>query len=312
MKMLIPLFILGAALGAPSILDAKITREVEKTFTVQPGGRLSAVTEGGNITIQTGDTAQVRVVARQVVRASTEQEADEVLSKLKLTIEQSGGNVKAEAKFERPAGKWFGNWPPASVSFIVTVPKHYDLNLRTSGGNIEVASLRGDVDARTSGGNMTFDRIEGDLDAHTSGGNITLTEGTARAKLETSGGNISIDRAGGPTEVSTSGGNIRLNSVAQLIRASTSGGDVRAVITEPLKQDTVLSTSGGTVDVQVAKGTAFTLDASTSGGSVRAEGLTITIEKGGSGKSRLAGQVNGGGPKLQVRSSGGDVRIRAD
>ena len=34
-----------------------------------------------------------------------------------------------------------------------------------------------------------------------------------------------------------------------------------------------------------------------------------TIEKGGAGRSRLAGKVNGGGPLLKMRSSGGDIIV---
>ena len=48
--------------------------------------------------------------------------------------------------------------------------------------------------------------------------------------------------------------------------------------------------------------------ASTSGGSVDAEGLTLTLEKGG--RSRLAGNVNGGGPLLKLRTSGGNIEVR--
>ena len=119
-----------------------------------------------------------------------------------------------------------------------------------------------------------------------------------------------MDRAGGPTEVSTSGGDVTLKSVEQLISASTSGGDVHATLTGPIKQNTQLSTSGGDVTVEIAKSTAFHLDASTSGGDVRADGITITIEKGGSGKNKLVGAVNGGGPELKLRSSGGDIKVR--
>jgi hypothetical protein len=310
MKILFPLFAIGALLLGVNVAEAKITRVVEKTFAVQPGGNLKASTQGGDITIRTADVAQVQVQVKQVVRASSESEADEILKKLTLTIEQTGNDVTAEAKFEkRGPGTWFGSWPPVSVSFVITVPTSYNLNLGTSGGDILVASLKGNVRARTSGGDLEFARIDGDIDAGTSGGDITLLEGTARAKLHTSGGDIEVDRAGGPTEVSTSGGDIELKSVAQLISASTSGGDVRAIITEPIKQDAVLSTSGGQVRVEVAKDTGFYLDASTSGGDVRADGLTITLEKGGSGKSRLTGAVNGGGPNLKLRSSGGDIKV---
>lgn len=313
MKTLPRLFLLLAALAAPLALSAKITRNVEKTFTVQPGGNFKAQTQGGDITIQTSDRPEVRITVKQVIRASTEAEADEILSKLTLTLEQTGNDVLADAKYEkRGPGTWFGNWPPVTVSFVVTVPKNFNLNLNTSGGDIEVASVAGNVRARTSGGDLKFARVDGDIDAGTSGGDIKLLEGTARAKLNTSGGDIEVDRAGGPTEVSTSGGDVILRSVAEVISATTSGGDVHAVITEPLKQDTFLSTSGGEVEVEVVKGAGFQLDASTSGGDVHATGLTITIEKGGTGKSRLAGAVNGGGPRLKLRSSGGDIKIRTN
>src|SRR6478736_5789805 len=313
MKALPRLFLFAAVLAAPLALSAKITRTVEKTFAVQPGGNFKAATQGGDITIETSDRPEVHITVKQVIHASTEQEADEILSKLTLTLVQAGNDVTADAKYEkRGAGTWFGNWPPVSVSFVVTVPKNFNLNLNTSGGNIGVASLAGNVHARTSGGDLKFARVDGDIDAGTSGGNITLQEGTAKAKLSTSGGNIEVDRAGGPTEVSTSGGDVKLHSVAQLISATTSGGDVKAVITEPLKQDALLSTSGGEVKVQVVPGAGFHLDASTSGGDVDASGLTITIEKGGSGKSRLVGSVNGGGPLLKLRSSGGDIKIRTN
>lgn len=306
------ILLLAVTLATPLALSAKIVRNVDQTFAVKPGGQLKASTQGGDIVIKTSDNPEVRIRAKQVIQASTDQEADELLTKLALKMEQSGNDVTVEAKYEkRSGGSWFNNWPPVHVSFEVTVPKNYHLNLNTSGGNIEVASVNGNVHARTSGGNLKFARVDGDIDAGTSGGDVELSEGTARAKLTTSGGNIRVDRAGGPTEVSTSGGDIELGSVANLISATTSGGNVRANITGPLTQDTLLSTSGGNVNVKVVKDSGFNLDASTSGGDVRADGLTITIEKGGSGKSRLSGAVNGGGPKLKLRSSGGDVTIRS-
>lgn len=316
MKSLVPLLSLGVLLATPAALSAKsarITRLVEKTFIVQPGGTFKATTQGGDVTIWTADISEVRITAKQVFRTSSEEEADEILTKLTLTMEQAGNDVTAEAKYEkRPSGSWFSNWPPVNVSFEVTVPKNFNLNLNTSGGDISAGSVVGNVRARTSGGDLRFDRVDGEIDAHTSGGDIVLKEGTARAKLGTSGGDIEVDRAGGPTEVSTSGGDIIIKSVTQLLSATTSGGDVHATLTEPMKQDTVLSTSGGDVRVRVVKGAGFELDASTSGGDVRAEGVTITIAKGGVGKSRLAGTVNGGGPRLKLRSSGGDISVQTD
>src|SRR6478736_7464528 len=126
------LFLLVAVLAAPLALSAKITRTVEKTFAVQPGGNFKAATQGGDITIEPSDRPEVHVTVKQVVRASTEQEADEILAKLTLTLVQTGNDVTAEAKYEkRDAGTWFGSWPPVTVSFVVTVPKNFNLNLHT-------------------------------------------------------------------------------------------------------------------------------------------------------------------------------------
>lgn len=313
MKTLICLLTVGALAAAPATLEAKIVRQVEKTFSVQAGGNFTALTQGGDIKISTADVAEVRLTARQTFRADSEKEADEILADLTFKVEQQGNNVVVESRYEKKPTGWFhGNWPPVTVDYTVTVPRNFNLDLKTSGGDVEVGSLKGTVKARTSGGDMKFARIEGDIDAHTSGGNIRLEEGTAVAKLHTSGGDIEVDRAGGPTSVSTSGGDIELKSVAELVSATTSGGDVYAKITTPIKRDTMLGTSGGRVKISVPQGFGFQLDASTSGGEVDAEGLTLTIERGGIGKSRLIGSVNGGGPRLKLRSSGGDIVVRAE
>lgn len=313
MKALLPSLAVGFLLFNPLAVQAKIVRTVEKTFTVQSGGLLTASTQGGDIVIQSADTTELKVTAKQTIRADTEAEADEILKDLTLKLEQTGNDVLAEAKVDAKKSGLFGNWSNrVAVDFVVTVPKAYNLKVSTSGGDIAVADLKGDVRARTSGGDLKFERIDGNVDGATSGGDVFLREGTARAKLTTSGGDIVVERAGGPTEVSTSGGDVVLRSVAELVGASTSGGDIKAVITGPLTKDTVLSTSGGDVAVTLPKTAGFRLDASTSGGDVDAVGLTITIEKGGNGKRSLVGAVNGGGVLLKLRSSGGDIKVRTE
>lgn len=295
----------------PFCAHAKIERVVEKTFTVQPGGVLKVETQGGDIRVQTSADATVKVVAREKIRASTDAEADEILQKLALTIEQSADGVSAIAKYEKKlAGFHWGSWPPVQVDFTVTVPANYNVELKTSGGDVVVGNLNGKVYARTSGGDVTLGKITGDIDGGTSGGNVRLEEGLAAVKLGTSGGDVRVGRAVGPTDLGTSGGDIDIKSVENTLEAETSGGDVNAGIAGALKGNCKLSTSGGRVRVTVDQGVAFDLDAATSGGDVDATGLTITIERGGSGRSRLAGKVNGGGPLLKLRSSGGDIIVQ--
>jgi hypothetical protein len=296
-----------AALAAPA--SAKIERTVEKTFQVQPGVHIKIGTSGGDIHVVSSNDSVVKVVAKEHIRAGSDSEADELLKKLDLVIEQNGNEVVATASYDTNLGFHFGSWPPVQVEFFVSVPASASADLKTSGGDVTVSDIEGTLHARTSGGNIKLGTIGGDIDASTSGGNVSLTEGRGDVRLSTSGGNVGADRIVGPANLETSGGDIRADSVRNTLSAHTSGGDVRASFEGALKGDCTLSTSGGEVKVSVAKDVGFHLDASTSGGEVDAAGVTITIDHGGMGRSSLSGQVNGGGPSLKLRSSGGDIKV---
>lgn len=286
------LLLIGALGLLPGVASAKIVRQVDQAFAVAPGGTLRVQTFGGDVRVATADVAEVRVSARQTFRTNSEVEADEILAGMTFRLVQDGGDVVAEARMDRKGG-WSGQ-SRVAVDFTVTVPLRFNVDLATSGGDIQVGDLIGSVKARTSGGDLDFARIAGDVEGRTSGGDIVLVEGTARAVLETSGGNVTVTRAGGPTKV------------------STSGGDIFARLAEAPKHDLDLSTSGGDIRLTVPPSAAFALDARTSGGGVDATGLTLTLDSGGVGKSRLAGTVNGGGPGVRLRTSGGDIRVRAE
>ncbi len=300
-----------ALLGAlTSTASAKIERAVEKTFQVQPGVHLRVATSGGEIRVSPSPSQEVKVVARERIRASSDAEADELLKDLELTIEQHGNEVVAVASY-KSSGLHFGFWPPVQVDFIVTVPSSASTDLKTSGGDIVVGDLDGNLKARTSGGEIKMGKMGADIEASTSGGDVELEEGRGSSHLSTSGGNVSVGRATGPCDLRTSGGDIKVDSVAGTLEADTSGGNVRAGFEGPLKGDCTLSTSGGGVKATVAQNVAFHLDARTSGGDVNAAGITITITQGGIGKSSLSGDVNGGGPLLKLRTSGGDIEVVA-
>ncbi len=308
-------FCLFAGLFASSavLAHARIDRTVEKSFTVAGAGLLKVETQGGGIKVVTGSDKTVKVTAKQRIRANSEAEADEILAKLELTMNQMGNDVTVVSRYERkPAGFSFGSWPPVQVDFTVTVPANYSTDLRTSGGGVSVGDLSGKVLVHTSGGGITLGKMGGVVKAHTSGGSISLGEARAEVDLQTSGGNITVGRVAGAANLETSGGSIRIDAVEHTIRAHTSGGSIRAAIVGPLREDCSLSTSGGSVRVDVDKAAAFRLDASTSGGTVDASGLTLTLEKATRSGSRLAGAVNGGGPLLKLRSSGGGIDIRTN
>ncbi len=299
----------GLFVIAAGTAQARIERLVEKEFTVAGPGMLRVETAGGAIRVSPSAGSVVRIKARQRIRASTDAEADELLKKLELTLEQQGNDVRAVAKYERRSpGFHFGSWPPVQVDFEIEAPAAFATDLLTSGGGITVGDLAGRVRARTSGGSITLGTLGDAVEARTSGGNLTLAAARGPVELKTSGGSINVGRVSGPADLATSGGSIKIESAEGRLRAHTSGGSIRAGLAGALRDECSLSTSGGSVRVTVDRATAFRLDASTSGGEVDAEGLTLTLEK--SSRSRLTGAVNGGGPLLKLRASGGSISVR--
>jgi hypothetical protein len=306
-------FAVGLISGSVLVAQARIERVVEKTFAVTGAGTLRVDTQGGAIRVMPSNNSEVRITATQKINATNDAEADELLKKLELTFEQTGNSVRIVSRYERqPAGFHWGSWPPVQVDIAVTLPPGFATDLNTSGGGITLGDLNGKADLRTSGGAIKLGKMGGVVDARTSGGSITLEEGLGDVELKTSGGNINVGRVQGRADLSTSGGSITIDSVTRSVRAHTSGGSIRANIAGPLSDECSLSTSGGSVRVTVDKAAAFQLDASTSGGSVDAAGLAITTEKSNRSRSRLAGIVNGGGPLLKLRSSGGGISVRAN
>ena len=310
LRLLRLLFAAGSVSAFVLTAQAKIERTVEKTFTVTGVGTLRIETFGGGIRVLPSKDSVVRVTAREKIKADTDAEADELLKKLELTIEQNGNDVRATAKYERqPAGFRFGSWPPVQVEFEVSVPAGFTSDLSTSGGGITVGNLDGKANLRTSGGAIKLAKMGGPVDARTSGGSIDLEEARGAVDLKTSGGNITVGRVAGPADLATSGGNIKVDSVTGALRAHTSGGSVSATIAGPLKDECSLSTSGGSVRVKVAPGAQFKLDAATSSGGVELAGLRF---EGESKRGKSVGNVNGGGPLLKLRSSGGSISVRAE
>ena len=101
-------------------------------------------------------------------------------------------------------------WPlwPVTLDVRVAVPREYSIVVRTAGGRVTAAGLRGQVDLETSGGAVDLHDIAGDVAAKTAGGRIDVADVTGHVRAQTSGGAIGIEQVNGPIDVRTSGGRI--------------------------------------------------------------------------------------------------------
>lgn len=171
--------------------------------------------------------------------------------------------------------------------------------------------IDGPVNARTSGGSITLEESTSDAVLHTSGGSISLGQVRGTVDANTSGGGIRIDRATANVVAKTSGGRISVNEVQGAIDASTSGGGIDVYISKQPTSDSRLSTGGGQIKVVLASSLQLDIRARASGGGVTMRGLDVDVQ-GKASRNRMTGTMNGGGPVLDLQTSGGGISIRAD
>jgi DUF4097 and DUF4098 domain-containing protein YvlB len=283
---------------------------IERSFDVSANGKLEIDSDVGSIDVRSHDVNTVQVRVERLTPRSEE---------LQVDFSTEGSTIRVTG--DLPSRGNGGNY---KVRFDVTVPRSFELDVRTAGGSVSVDDLDGAVRAQTAGGSLDFGNMGGTVWARTAGGSIALRDSSGPADLNTAGGSIDVGNVGGEVRAKTAGGSIRVGHVngsvdahtsggsihveeaVGPVRASTSGGSIRAYISQQPNGDSELETSGGEVTVILADGIALDVEADGGDGGVHSD---FPIDGRTSSDHALDGRLNGGGPRLYLRSSDG-VEIR--
>lgn len=310
-------------------LVATVRAEVEdtiiKSYKVAPGGQLSVEVDRGSIEVKTTDRSSVEIEVIRKVRGN-ETDGRKTLKDHVVTTAQDGNKVQVRAEYKGPKSfGWFSGSPQLNVSYQISVPRKFEVNLRTTGSNIKVAELTGKAQVHTSGGNLTLEKIQGPVSGHTSGGDISVVGCQGPVDITTSGGNLNLseiegdvtakttggsihaDKITGKSVMKTSGGNIKVGGLKGSVEAKTSGGHITAELLDQPANECSFATSGGNITITLARTVAVEVDARTSGGRVSTDLPVVAVVQ--QKKHELRGKINGGGPLITAHTSGGNVRL---
>lgn len=169
----------------------------------------------------------------------------------------------------RKIGSTNGRSPSAEIE--ITAPANSQLVLRTSNGSVEVRDFEAGATIRTSNGRITVNGLSGDLEADTSNGNIEVSNFT------------------GSTELETSNGSVRFAGV--LVAGS----------------DNNMTSSNGSVTVDLDDNPSVVFDGATSNGSVSSE---FPILATSTGRNHLEGKIGDGEAELTARTSNGSITVK--
>jgi hypothetical protein len=202
--------------------------------------------QNGSIRVEGGDGETVKVTARLQANAGSDADAVALLKEVRVTAD--GRTVRAEG----PSG--FGgyrtNW---SASYVVRVPRRFDLSLDANNGSLGIAGVTGKLDLRTTNGSVALSDVGGDVPARTQNGSLNVElagsawDGTG-LDAETQNGSVRIsvpEKYSAQLETGTVNGRINtdipitvqgrisrrlsipLNGGGKTVRAMTTNGSVR-------------------------------------------------------------------------------------
>jgi DUF4097 and DUF4098 domain-containing protein YvlB len=186
----------------------------------------------------------------------------------------------------------------------------------TNSGEIHVGSAGAGAELKTSGGDITVGPVSGDLRAHTDAGDVRAGAVGGAAVVETSGGDVRIERIGGVADLRTGGGDIVVKAVGGGFQARTDGGDVRvAVLSREPRGGISIRNGGGDVtltlpaDIRAEVSLEVSDCSDASEAFIRSDFPEIAVTRK-SGESRASGSLNGGGPRIVIRTTSGTIRLR--
>jgi hypothetical protein len=226
------------------------------------------------------------------------------------------------------------------VQLTLKVPARLGVELRLGGGELDVSNVASVHIAKASG-RLRFASIAGAVSGELGPGEIDIDHAGSIA-IETRNSQVRIVNVAGSFEAEARRGDFRargiggaahlegrdveaeLEDLAGSLRLTGSGGEVRVrgvkgPITAETERTTLKFTPG--MAVQITATTehdaieltlppeGVTLDAATTDGDIRLPDGLLTVQRDGD-NAKASGAVRGGGPRMVLRASRGDITVR--
>lgn len=282
-------------------LSDRFREDFQYTYDLKPGGRLTVENYNGPIEILGWEKNTVQITGTKYASRQ------DVLKDVKIEARASGDLVSVRTV--RPVMQWHGG---AGAKYLIRVPRQVQLErISSSNGQIRVEDIQGAARLDTSNGAIRLRMIEGRLDARTSNGAIEGDSLTGDVTLRTSNGGIRLDRVAGALDATTSNGGIHIRlgkpKPNEPVKVGSSNGSIELEVEALDNNEIRASSSNATITLRLPAAIKARLRASTSNSSISSD-FDVTT-RGTMNKNHLEGEINGGGPLIDVSTSNGHIRI---
>ncbi len=243
----------------------------QQVFTVGESPRLTVNVIAGEIVIEAGDDAVIRVdvtgaeSARGRVEVECRQDGDEV------SVRSRGGQKDAE--------------------YHISVPVGCAIQLHTVQADAAISGTRAPLTAETVSGDLTVEDVVGECRLHSMGGDITARRLHGALVLQTTNGDVTIRQS-------------RLDR----FNVHSTNGDFEIETPLTAGERYFAKTVNGDVRLVVPPGTGLLAQLRTLNGEIQSGLPCETINRS---RRHWQARINGGGANVEMESVNGDLRIVA-
>jgi DUF4097 and DUF4098 domain-containing protein YvlB len=162
-----------------------------------------AVTSATNLTLdlRTGGSVRITGGGDKVVRVRVT-EGGRVCADCRVELEQTSAGIQLRS--HRTAL----NAAPAQLRFEIEVPNHFNLDLASAGGEVEIEGVDGEIKGQTQSGALNLRRLSGAVDLQTMRGDVTMRESYVSGRVRTMGGKVLLEDVTGTVDGSSQDGKV--------------------------------------------------------------------------------------------------------
>jgi DUF4097 and DUF4098 domain-containing protein YvlB len=299
------LLAIGLAVLLASTFAAASTPQghFEKTLQVSGPVNLEVETGSGDIVVHSGASGSVSIRAKIFVGdhwlfGSRQTDVSDI--EQHPPVRQDGNSIHIEKVTARNI----------SIDYEITVPVDATIRSHSGSGNETIEGTHGNADVTTGSGDVKLSRLTGEIHVQTGSGNVRALEIAGPVRGGAGSGDIEVQEiASGDVDLRTGSGNVSVRGMQGGLRAETGSGDITAEGSQAGAWE--IRTGSGNVHVRLPQNAAFDADISTSSGTLDLNvPITTTVQgRVPEGRKHIVGKAGGGGPALSVRTGSGDIHI---
>ena len=276
---------------------AEYTFSYQKIIDIEQPVVLHLSLVRGTVYISGSEDDRLIIEAVKRVRATDEDEAEEVADHIEIKVEVLPEKIDINTNYLRMLSRSPSFWQKVlgagsdsygSVDYRISLPLKNSVQIRSMAADIELSSIEGEIQVDNTAGKTRGEFLFGPVTVRQPQGEIDLRWVEGDIRIKSSSATITIQQSRGAIDLITLSGEVKIQTELDSPR------------------DYFVETNSGSITFIIPEASSGVLNIETLSGDVQTE-MPVAVKS--ISRNRLVGEFGRGGPTIRLSSSSGDVTV---